>query len=94
MSALAPACVTMPGISTAVAAQDRAVGTVVSTSVLSVVWRRTLCTSTIGRLAGDRDRLLDAADLQVGVDRRVERTRQLDAVALEGAEPGSVNVTV
>ena len=38
----------IPGISTAVAAHDRAVGTVVSTSLLSVVCRRTLCTSTIG----------------------------------------------
>src|ERR1043166_2775527 len=38
----------MPGMSTAVAAHDLAVGTVVSTSLLSVVWRRTLWTSTIG----------------------------------------------
>ena len=48
MSALAPACVTMPGMSTAVAAHDRAVGTVVRISLSSVVWRRTLWTSTIG----------------------------------------------
>src|SRR5215467_4924101 len=38
----------MPGMSTAVAAHDRAVGTVVSVSLLNVVWRRTLWTSTIG----------------------------------------------
>ena len=40
--------VTMPGISSAVAAHDLAVGIDVSTSLLMVVWRRMLCTSTIG----------------------------------------------
>ncbi len=38
----------MPGMSTAVAAHDLAVGTVVSTSLLNVVCRRMLWTSTIG----------------------------------------------
>src|SRR5436190_18689512 len=38
----------MPGMSTAVAAHDRAVGTVVSVSLLKMVCRRTLCTSTMG----------------------------------------------
>src|SRR4029450_9960187 len=40
--------VTIPGINSAVAAQDRAVGTAVSTSLLIVVWRLMLWTSTIG----------------------------------------------
>ncbi len=38
----------MPGIRTAVAAHDRAVGTVVRVSLLRVVWRLTLWTSTMG----------------------------------------------
>ena len=39
-------------------------------------------------LAGHRDRLLERADAQVGVDRRVEVGGQLQPFALEGAEPG------
>ena len=40
------------------------------------------------RLAGDGDRLFEAADAQVGVDRGDEVAAQLDALALDGAEAG------
>ena len=40
------------------------------------------------RLAGDGDRLLERADLQLGVDRRGERAGQLDAFAPNGLKPG------
>ena len=40
--------VTMPGINRAVAAHERAVGMDVRTSLLIVVWRRTLWVSTMG----------------------------------------------
>ena len=40
------------------------------------------------RFAGDRDRLLEAADAQVGVDGAGERSRQLDAFAPDGVEAG------
>jgi hypothetical protein len=40
------------------------------------------------RLAGDRDRLLESADLHFCVDRRSKRPGQLDAFALDRAEPG------
>ena len=40
------------------------------------------------RFADDRDRFGDRADLQVGVDRGGEGAGQLDAVALDGVEPG------
>ena len=69
MSALAPACVTMPGMSTAVAAHERAVGAVVR---ISLVERR-LTTDALRvddrRFTADGDRFLEAADAQVGVDR-------------------------
>ena len=77
-----PPIVTMPGISSAVAAHDRAVGIDVSTSLLMVVWRRMLCTSTIGVTPDDGDRLGHAADRHLGVDLRGERAGQLDALAL------------
>ena len=48
MSVGPPPMVTMPGISSAVAAHERAVGMAVSSSLLIVVCRPTLCTSTIG----------------------------------------------
>ena len=38
--------------------------------------------------AGDRDGLFERADPQVGVHRRGEGRRQLDAFALDGREPG------
>ena len=40
-----------------------------------------------GGLAGDGDRLLEGAHAQVDIDRRCEVRRQLDAVALDRAEP-------
>ena len=43
-------------------------------------------------LAGDGDRLLERADAHLGVDRRGERSGQLDAFAPEGAEPGQREV--
>ena len=46
------------------------------------------------RFAGDRHRLFEAADAEVGVDRGHEVAGELDAVALDGVKPGSVNVTV
>ena len=62
MSALAPACVTMPGIRTAVAAQDRAVGTVVRGFVIE----RRLATHALhvnnGRLAFNGDGFLEIAN--------------------------------
>src|SRR5919201_4301873 len=51
MSVGPPPIVTMPGIKSAVAAQDRAVGIDVSTSLLIVVCLLTLCTSTLGVVA-------------------------------------------
>src|SRR5207244_660561 len=39
-------------------------------------------------LAGDGDRLRQAANLEIHVDRRREGAGQLDAFTLEGAEPG------
>ena len=44
--------------------------------------------------AGDRDRLFERADGHVRVHGRGEVRRQRHAVAPEGAEAGSVNVTV
>ena len=40
------------------------------------------------RLAGDRDRFRQGADLQIGVDRRDERAGQLDAFAFHRTETG------
>ena len=39
-------------------------------------------------LSGDGNRLLEGTDLQLGVDRNDERARELQPVALEGAEAG------
>src|SRR5206468_3758253 len=40
------------------------------------------------RLARDRNRLFERADLQVGIDRRHEGAADLDPFALDGAEAG------
>ena len=40
------------------------------------------------RLAADRHRFLEGADPQIGIDRRGERSGQLDAVALDRVEAG------
>jgi hypothetical protein len=39
-------------------------------------------------LAGDRDGLFDGAHAHLGVDRRRERPGQLEALPLDGVEPG------
>ena len=46
------------------------------------------------RFAGDRDRLLERADPEIGVHRGGERAGELDAFAPDGLKPVSVKVTV
>ena len=53
-----------------------------------------LCTSTIGDSAETVIVSSSAPTFMSRVDRRGEVGRQLDAVTLDVAEPGSVNVTV
>ena len=45
------------------------------------------------RCAADRDRFLQAAHFQLGIDGRHERPRQLDAIAFDGAKPVKLTVT-
>ena len=71
-----------------------AVGSVSRVSEVMMLRGCVFWTSTTGLGAGDRDRLLERADAQVGVDGGGEVGRQLDAVAAAPMlKPGSVNVT-
>ena len=65
-----------------------AVGSACTSSLSSVRTRLALCTSTIGVSPVTVIVSASVADLQVGVDRGDEFGRQLDAFALDGAEPG------
>ena len=69
------------------------VGSASSSSLETTFCWRTFCVSTSGRRAGHRDGLLERADLHVGVHRRGEPRRQLDAFPPDRAEAGSVKVT-
>ena len=84
----------MPGMSMAVDAHDRAVGTVVNMSLLSVVCRLTLWTSTIG---------VSPVTVTVSATPPTFRSALIEAVndplnsmpsRLAVWKPGSVNVTV
>ena len=88
MSRLAPACVVVAGISIITPAYDFDAGMVEIKSFEMVVCRRTLCMSTIGVSPVTVIVSCKRADLQVRVDRRGERSGQLDALALDGAEAG------
>ena len=77
-----------PGMRTPSSNMLRPVGSVVMASASITRCRVVLCTSTIGRLAGDGDRLFERADAHLGVDGRRERAGQRDAVTLDGVEAG------
>ena len=66
----------------------RDVGIAASTSLSMIVLHARALDVDDRRLAGDRDRLFERADAQVGVDRGDEVAAQLDALAFDGAETG------
>ena len=78
---------TMPGMRIARLTRLRPVG--IAATISAVIERCCFRALHVDdrRLAGDRDRLGDVADPQVGVHRGDERAGQLDAFAPDGVEP-------
>ena len=88
MSRLPPAWVVVAGISIMMPAYERAAGRSLITSPSMTVWRRTLCTSTIGVSPVTVTVSSSAPTRSSTLTWAVKLPTQLDAVAFEGIEAG------